>query len=225
MQIIVAIVVLLVALALLVMRFQTFTGPATQTTGQPTGPATAFTEMFVNNNAGWTEGSINGLAASIAGKQYTLTTVPKNTFFPYPTKIGSLPKQFTLTAQIRQDKGTTDVFYGIAFYMTAQNGQTQAAYAFVITSNGLYALLRYDNNTSVTLWSGQSATIHNLHQINILQATVRDGTFSFKINGQATALKSGTSLKDTTYENGQAGLVVTGPDAQFTATKVQLAIP
>ncbi|MBA2393920.1 MAG: protein kinase [Ktedonobacteraceae bacterium] len=225
MQIIVAIVVLLVALALLVMRFQTFTGPTTQTTGQPTGPATAFTEMFVNNNAGWTEGSINGLTASVAGKQYTLTTVPKDTFFPYPTKIGSLPKQFTLTAQIRQDKGTTDVFYGIAFYMTAQNGQTQAAYAFVITSNGLYALLRYDNNTSVTLWSGQSTVVRNLHQINTLQATVKDGTFSFKINGQATALKSGTSLKDTTYENGQAGLVVTGPDAQFTATKVQLAIP
>ena len=226
MQMIVGIVVLVVSLALLVMRFQSFSGPGTSSTVQSTSPATAFTETFANNNAGWTEGSINGLTASVSGDHYTLNTGPGNTFFPYPTKIGMLPKQFTLTAQMRQDKGKTDVFYGIAFYMTAQNGQTKAAYAFGITSNGFYDILRYDdNNASSTLWTGQSATIHNLHQNNTLQAIVHNGTFSFKINGQTVSLKNGPSAKDTTYASGQLGLIVTGPNAQFTATKVQLAIP
>jgi serine/threonine protein kinase len=227
MQMIVGIVVLVVALALLVMRFQAFSGPSTPAaTVQPTGQATAFTETFANNNAGWTEGNINGLTASIDGGHYTLATGPKDTYFPYPTKTGLLPKQFTLTAQIRQDKGNTDVFYGIAFYITAQNGQTQAAYAFIIASNGFYQVLRYDSNgPAPALWQGNSTKIHGLQQSNTLQATARNGTFSFKINGQVIPLKSGTSLKDTTYQSGQAGLVVTGPNAQFTVTKVQLATP
>ena len=226
MQMILGIVVLVVALALLVMRFQSISGPANPPTVQSTGPATAFTETFANNNAGWTEGSINGLTASVSAGHYTLNTGPQNTFFPYPTKIGMLPKQFTLTAQIKQDQGNTSVFYGITFYMTAQNGQTKTAFAFVITSNGLYDVLRYDNNnTSSALWTGQSTSIHTIHQNNILQAIVHNGTFSFKINGQTMALKNGPSTKDTTYASGQLGLVVTGPNAQFTATKVQLAIP
>jgi serine/threonine protein kinase len=225
MQIIVGIVVLIVALALLVMRFQSFSGPGTPPTVQSTGPATAFTETFANNNANWTEGSINGLTANVDGGHYTLNTDPKNTYFPYPTKIGPLPKQFTLTAQIRQDKGDTTVAYGIAFYLTAQNGQTQSAYAFVITSNGLYEVLRYDSSgLAPALWQGNSTKIHGIQQSNTLQATVRNGTFSFKINGQVVPLKSGTSLKDTTYESGQVGLIVAGPNAQFTVTKVQLAI-
>jgi serine/threonine protein kinase len=226
MQIIVGIVVLVVALALLVMRFQFFSGTGTPPTVQSTGPATAFTEIFANNNAGWTEGSINGLTASVAGGHYTLNTGPKNTYFPYPTKIGPLPKQFTLTAQIRQDKGDTTVAYGIAFYLTAQNGQTQSAYAFVITSNGFYEVLRYDSSgLAPALWQGNSTKIHGIQQSNTLQATARNGTFSFKINGQVVPLKSGTSLKDTTYASGQVGLLVAGPNAQFTVTKVQLVIP
>jgi Protein kinase domain len=226
MQIIVGIVVLIVALALLVMRFQFFSGPGTPAIVQSVGPATAFTETFANNNAGWTEGSINGLTASVDGGHYTLNTGPQNTFFPYPTKIGTLPKQFTLTVQIRQDKGDTKIAYGISFYLTAQNGQTQSAYAFVITSNGFYEVLRYDNNgLAPALWQGNSTKIHGLQQINTLQAIVRNGTFSFKINGQVVPLKSGASLKDTTYASGQVGLIVAGPNAQFTVTKVQLAIP
>ena len=226
MQMIVGIVVLIVALALLVMRFQSISGPGTPSTLQSTHPATAFTETFANNNAGWIEGNINGLTASVSAGHYTLSTGPQNTFFPYPTKIGMLPKQFTLTAQLRQDQGNTTVFYGITFYMTAQDGQTKTAYALVITSNGFYDVLRYDtNNTSSTLWTGQSPSIHTIHQNNTLQAIVRNGTFSFKINGQTMALKNGSSTKDITYTTGQLGLVVTGPNAQFTATKVQLTIP
>jgi hypothetical protein len=125
-----------------------------------------------------------------------------------------------------QDKGDTTAAYGIAFYLNAQNGTTNSAYAFIITSNGNYELLRYDaNGSSSVLWAGQSSAIHGLHQSNTLQAIVRNGTFSFKINGQIVPLKQGTSLKDTTYGSGQLGLFVAGPTTQFTATKVQLAIP
>jgi serine/threonine protein kinase len=224
MQMIVGIVVLVVALALLVMRFQFFTGGnSTSQTIQSTGPATAFTETFANNNAGWIEGSTNGLTASVNSGQYTLNLVPANTYFPYPSKIGSLPADFTLTAEIRQDKGNTAIAYGVVFDL---NVQTKSCYAFFITGDGKYAILRYDNGTSNSpLWAGQSGTILSTHKSNTLQATVRNGTFSFKINGRLVPLKNGTSMKDTTYKTGQLGLLVAGPDAQFTVTKVQLAIP
>jgi serine/threonine protein kinase len=224
-QMIVGILVLIVALILLVMRFQFFTGSsATPQTTSTT--ATAFTETFANNKAGWIEGNINGLITSVDPGHYTLTVGPKNTYFPYPAKIGALPANFTLTAQMTQDKGDTTAAYGIAFYLNAQNGTTNSAYAFIITSNGNYELLRYDaNGSSSVLWAGQSSAIHGLHQSNTLQAIVRNGTFSFKINGQIVPLKQGTSLKDTTYGSGQLGLFVAGPTTQFTATKVQLAIP
>ncbi len=224
MQMIIGIAVLVVALALLVMRFQSFIGGnSTSQAGQSTGPATAFTETFTNNNAGWPEGSINGLTSSVDSGHYTLSTDPGNTYFPYPSKIGSLPKNFTLIAQIRQDKGATTVAYGIVFYL---NGQARSCYAFLITDAGRYALLRYDNGTSgPPLWEGQSRAILSNHKSNTLQATVRNGTFSFKINGHLVPLKNGTSIKDMTYESGQPGLLVTGPGAQFIVTKVQLAIP
>jgi hypothetical protein len=216
--------VLIVALVLLVMRFQLFTKSGG--TPQATSTAAPFSDTFANNNAGWVEGTINGLTSSVYGGHYTLSVAPGNTYFPYPTKIGTLPKQFTLTAQIRQDKGGTNIAYGIVFYLNAQNGETKSAYAFIITSNSNYELLRYDSNGSSTvLWTGQSSAIHGLHQSNTLQAIVRNGTFSFQINGQIVALKQGTSLKDTTYGSGQLGMFVAGPDTQFTATKVQLAIP
>ncbi len=225
-QMVVGIIMLVVALALLVMRFQFFTG-GNANPQATTGTARAFTETFANNNAGWIEGNINGLTSSVYGGHYTLSVAPENTYFPYPTKIGTLPKQFTLTAQIKQDTGNTQRAYGIVFYLNAQNSETKSCYAFVITSNKDYEVLKYDaTGLAPALWQGNSPAIHGLHQSNTLQATVRHGTFSFKINGQRILLNNNKfSITDTTYSSGYAGLLVTGPNAQFTVTRVQLAIP
>jgi hypothetical protein len=221
-QVVVGIVMLVVALALLVMRFQFFTG--SNGNPQTTRTAAAFTNIFANNNAGWIIGSVNGLTASVDRGHYTLSVDPKNTYFPYPTKIGTLPSNFTLIAQIGQDKGDTNTAYGIVFYL---NSDTKSCYAFIITSNGNYEILRYDaTGPAPPLWQGKLSTIHGLHQSNTLQVTARHGTFSFKVNNQMIPLSAGkTSITDTTYSSGYMGLLVAGPSAQFTATKVQLTIP
>jgi len=220
-QMVVGIVVLVVALALLVMRFQFFTG--NNGNPQTAGTASAFTDTFTNNNAGWIIGNINGLTASINGGHYTLDAGPKNTYFPYSTKIGTLPSDFTLMAQIQQNKGDTNIAYGIVFYL---NSAAKSCYAFFITSSGGYEILRYDATGSASpLWQGNSAQIH-AHQSNILQVTAHHGTFSFKVNDQVLSLNGGkTSITDTTYSSGYLGLLVAGPNAEFTATKVQLTLP
>jgi hypothetical protein len=98
----------------------------------------------------------------------------------------------------------------------------------MINSAGNYLIMRYDggNAPPKQLWNGSSSAIHiGPHKKNRLQGIAQNSHFSFKINDQSALLAPGqTTLTDTTYTNGQPGLLITGPSASFIVTKVQLEI-
>ncbi len=134
-----------------------------------------------------------------------------------------------MSTRIRQDTGGQDRFYGLALNLRYQQNTARSCYAFVVSSNGNYMVLRYDTPSMgaispTVLWQGRSSAIHGLHQINELQVTDLHGTFTFKINGLQVPLKQGRSITDTTYTGSQPGLMVTGPGAGFVVTRMQLAI-
>ena len=231
-QVIAGIAILVIVLAVIVMRFQASPGGTRSITNtvHTSTVAAPFVDTFATNSQDWVEGSIGGLTANIGG-QYTLATdAQKNTYFPYPARSGTLPQNFTLSTRIKQDTGTLDRFYGLALNLRYQQNAARSCYAFVVASNGTYMVLRYDSTSTgaispTVLWQGNSSAVHGLHQSNELQVTDQHGTFTFKINGQQVQLKKGNTLTDTTYTNGQPGLMVTGPGAGYTVTRVQLAIP
>ena len=228
-QLIVGIAILVIVLAGIVLRFQA--NPGAKSSSNTASTAAPFVDTFASNSQDWIEGNVNGLTASINKSQYTLSTDATNTtYFPYPARQGNLPDSFTLSTRMRQDVGRPDRFYGLTLYLHYQQNVARSCYAFVIASTGAYMVLRYDTSgtqaiRSTTLWQGRSSAIHGLHQNNELQVTSRHGTFTFKINGRLVPLKSGTTLSDTTYTNGQPGLLVTGPDANYAVTRMQLAAP
>jgi len=230
-QVIAGIAILIIVLAVIVMRFQASPGVTQTTTNTVHTTTTAsFVDTFATNSQDWVEGSIGGLTASVNNGQYTLTTDTQNdTYFPYPASGGALPKNFTLSTRIRQDTGGQDRFYGLALNLRYQQNTARSCYAFVVSSNGNYMVLRYDTPSMgaispTVLWQGRSSAIHGLHQINELQVTDLHGTFTFKINGLQVPLKQGRSITDTTYTGSQPGLMVTGPGAGFVVTRMQLAI-
>ncbi len=231
-QMIAGIAILVIVLAVIVMRFQASPGDTGYTTNMVHTPTTAapFVDTFATNSQDWVEGSIGGLTASVNG-QYTLTTNARNeTYFPYPARSGTLPQNFTLSTRMQQDTGTLDRYYGLALNLRYQQNAASSCYAFVVASNGTYMVLRYDSAgmsaiSPTVLWQGNSSAIHGLHQSNELQVTDQHGTFTFKINGQQMLLKKGHTLTDTTYTGGQPGLMVTGPGAGYSVTRMQLAIP
>lgn len=207
--------------------------PGQTSTGQTT--ATPFHETFVDNSRNWTVGSSadNNLTASAPShNQYILQVgSTATTYFPNPSGVGALPANFTLSAQMMQTQGATDVSYGIAFRLK-QSGSNVYAYAFVIDSSENYQVLKYDTAVSTTptkLWGGsQLAAVHpGLNQGNLLQVIVRGNRFSFIVNGtpvQVGANKA-TSLTDSSYTGGEPGLLVAGPGTSFTVTSVQLTLP
>ena len=196
-----------------------------------TSPAKAFVDTFTDNHNQWMEGNFDGVTAGISNSQYSLTVDnQQNTHFPYPAAIGILPENFTMTVHIMQNAGKDDVAYGLAFHLTYEGSQAKSCYAFVITSSGSYAVLRYTggvlDNAWSSSWTGGSSAMHTGSALpNELQAIVQGNTFSFKINGQTVTTKSGTTVTDTAYTGGQLGVLVAGPSASFTVTQVQLAIP
>ncbi len=236
-QVIAGIAILVIVLAVIVMRFQASPGGTGSTTSTPTAVQTTttaapFIDTFATNSQQWVEGNIGGLSASVTNGQYTLTTdgQQNNTYFPYPASSGTLPKNFTLSTRIRQDTGGTDRFYGLALNLRYQQNAARSCYAFVVSDDGNYMVLRYDTAGTgaihpTILWQGSSSAIHGLHQANDLQVIAQHGTFTFKINGQQVPLKKGNTLADTTYSAGQPGLMVTGPGANYVVTRVQLAVP
>ncbi len=194
------------------------------------GAATSFNENFHNNDRNWTIGEQdNGnLTASISSNsQYTLTIgSASNTYFPNPSSVGTLPDNFTLTAQIAQNKGGSNVFYGLAFHLR-QEGSKVYCYTFVINSNGNYEVLKYNADVSSTprqLWQGQSSSIHN-GQSNTLQVTGHGNTFSFRVNNTLVPINASNQMADNDkpYTGGQPGLLVAGPNTTFTVTSVTLS--
>lgn len=231
-QIITAIILTILAIVLIVPKvFPSIGLPSAPGTIQ-TSSIKPFLDNFHENNLQWPVGNINGLQATLGNNQYNLTTDSNtNTHFPYPASGGTLPANFTLMAQISQETGGTDVAYGITFNFTSDGGnQVKSCYAFVIYSNGNYAVLRYDNGQWYQQWShqwhGSSSLIHSgLHRINRLQVVARENTFSFMINNSEVQYNGSTTILDRAYTGGLPGLLVTGPSANFIVTKVQLTIP
>lgn len=194
----------------------------------PQSPSSArsFTDTFHTNDNNWSQGSSNGLTATVASGQYTLITdTQESTHFPYPKAVGTLPANFILTAEIIQEQGSTQVFYGLVFYLQPE---LTRCYAFVMNNIGNYQILRYDgaSTTPNVLWSGTISNFQSsLHKKNQLQVKAQTGHFSFTIDNQPVPLQPGqTTLTDTTYMSGQPGLLIAGPNTSFIVTKVQLEI-
>jgi hypothetical protein len=200
----------------------------------PPGSISAFTETFQDNHLGWTVGSLGGFAASISFNKYLLTVSDGNTYFPNPATLGTLPANFTLTAQIAQSSGNSNSFYGLAFRFKQSGGQVYC-YAFVIEGNGNYQVVKYDPNASrgfgLLFSSTQplSAIKQGLNQINTLQTIVHGNTFSFKINDTLVPVNNppDQTITDSSspYTGGKLALLVASLNTQFTVTYVQLTIP
>lgn len=204
-----------------------FTHLQSPLTPSASSSATSFIDTFdTSNNNGWPQGNSAGLTASIEQGKYTLITDSQaSTHFPYPKTIGMLPANFTLTGAIEQEQGSAQIYYGLVFYLQPDSPR---CYAFVINNAGSYQILRYDAGKTQpeALWIGSSSAIQaDLHKQNQLQVIAQNSHFSFKVNNQVLPLKPGqATLTDTTYSNGQLGLLVTGPNASFIVTKVQLEV-
>jgi serine/threonine-protein kinase len=202
----------------------------------PSTTATPFTETFQDTHLGWISGSSNGLTATVTANRYTLVVsqaTPPNTYFPYPSNVGSLPDNFTWTVQISSDQADPKVFYGLAFRLKL-DGNNVACYAFVINGQGDYEVLKYmsGSKTPSILWQATSNTIHTIpNTSNTLQAIVKGNKFSFAINGTPLSGQSSTITDNSgspPYTGGQPALAVAGSSSSqmsFSATSAQLAIP
>lgn len=222
-----AIVLTIVIVAFFALNGWPFTHFQSPLTTSVSPSARSFIDTFdTSNNNGWPQGNSAGLTASIEKGQYTLITDSQaSTHFPYPKAIGMLPANFTLTSEIGQEQGSPQLYYGIVFYLQPD---TPRCYAFVINNVGSYQILRYDAGKAQpeALWTGSSSAIQTEpHKQNQLQVIAQNSRFSFKVNNQNLPLKPDQeTLTDTTYSNGQLGLFVTGPNASFIVTKVQLEV-
>src|SRR5436305_895951 len=195
-------------------------------------PSGAFVDTFKDNYNHWLNGSIaGGLTADVSNNHYTLSYDNEaNTHFPYPGSVSQLSSSFTLTTQISQEAGNTEIPYGLAFRMQYSGNQMVSCYAFAIHSSGAYIFMRYDTangqmQSSVLAQGFVSQFRKGLHQSHQLQAMVKNNTFSFTIDDQAVQLKSGMTLTDATYTDGTLGLLVSGPNSRFVVTRVQFDIP
>ncbi len=227
--------ILLVLIGLLIVKQGVIPG-LNSNQNTPSTNATPFTETFQDTHLGWINGSSNGLTATVKPNNYTLVVsqaTPSNTYFPYPSNLGSLPDNFTWTVQISSNEADPKVFYGLAFRLKL-DGTNVSCYAFVINGQGDYQVLKYipGSKTPTILWQAQSNTIHNgPNTSNKLQAIVKGNNFSFTINdtpvsGQSNPItdNSGTPL----YTGGQPALAVAGSSSSemsFSATSAQLSIP
>jgi hypothetical protein len=202
-----------------------------------TTQAQPFTETFHNNQRGWRENTSNDVTSTIGGNSYALAVGnTSNLLFlcPSSTQVGTLPGNFSLTTQIAQKQGSSDAYYGIAFHLRLEEGTNNVyGYAFVINGRGTWALLKYDPhlpNGPITLKSGVStSSIHDTPASNTLQVMAQGSNFTFKINGTLLPI-NGTGQTDQTvidksYTGGLLALAVSGPNASFLVTSVQLTIP
>lgn len=236
-----ALIALVVILAVLWPTISKLFPPGSGGTTQQAAP---FTENFQKNDRGWPNGQWgNGhLIASFANTGYTIDidggVTNLDYFFPHPAQrvVGTLPDNFTLSADITQTKGGTDAVYGIAFNLTQNADATKVyCYAFVIDGKGDYEVWRFDSDAPTIpqkLWQGQnSALIHTgLNQDNTLQAKITGNNLSFEANNQAVPVgrNQATTVADTVgtpFKGGLMALVVSGPNTSFTVKSMQLAIP
>jgi serine/threonine protein kinase len=208
-------------------------GPPSLPFSSSSAQATAFVETFQDNQRNWSSPT-NDVTVTLANQQLVLATgnVPANNFyFPYPQAVGTLPPNFTLSAQITHNQGSSSAWYGLAFALD-QSGGTFHSYAFAVNDNGQYAFLKFDPTAKViptVLHIGQLSSQVQLaaNQPNRLQVVVYHQTFSFSVNGTTIPIGGSAVTADSSapYTGGQLGLLVTGTNSIFIVTKVQLTIP
>jgi len=202
--------------------------PSTTTGGN--APFTS--EDFRNNDHNWTFGNLdNGnLVADITAHKYTLAIGNvQTTYFPHPapmgTAAGPLSQNFTVTIKMAQTGGDSNKLFGLSFRLQG-NDQQVSSYVFAITLAGHYQLSKYTTNTGTLVKEGAASINGKLNQINTIKVIVRGNTFLFYVNGQLVQLL-GTpdhsfTDNDHPFTGGQLGVYVTGPNASFVVTSVEL---
>lgn len=192
--------------------------------------AQAFDEHFQNNNLNWLVGSdiAPGVNASTPGEgAYTVTISADTTVFSYPQAVGVLPDNFTLTATLQQNSGTSNGVYGIAFHLSGGNSNKVSCYALIVNSSGKYEILEYINSHATTISQGNyqpNATKHTL----TVQA--QGNNYTFSVDRQAEQITIGANSSSHSWSNsdlhdGQMALLFAGANTEFEATNVQLSIP
>ncbi|HXL37959.1 MAG TPA: serine/threonine-protein kinase [Ktedonobacteraceae bacterium] len=196
--------------------------------------ATAFTENFQSTTRNWTAGTIGGLSTGIGNNQYDIQiSGGPATYFPHPV-IGSLPDTFTLTATMEQTRGSPNAWFGLAFREKDDgNGGNVTCYAFGIQTNGSSTVQKYDPNAAnhtITI-GGSTNPVPGFktgnNQFHSIQAVVHGSKFFFKVDNQIVPVSPSPdkSISDSQYSSGHLTLYVSGSNATFIVTSVQLAIP
>jgi serine/threonine protein kinase len=207
----------------------TGSGNGTNTsTSSGTGTASPFLEQFQSSNKlNWSTGQFaQGVTADVGNGQYTIETTEQGTAFPFPSAVGNLPANFTLTASMAEQAGDADTLsYGLVVRFTAQSGVAEDGYALVITSGGSYGILEIGHGHTLAdpLWQGTYAGGAGQHTLKI---QARGSNYTFFIDQQQIATGSNQStLNNPDITTGGLALLVTGPGGTFITTKVQLNIP
>jgi serine/threonine protein kinase len=195
--------------------------------------ARSFTENFQDNHLRWPRGNWNGLTPAMSGNAYTLSiSSTSSAFFVCPdmAKVGVLPGDFTLTTQITQTKGNSDASYGLIFHFSENQDMSKpSTYAFVIRGDGNCGLFKYDpheQGASKPIKALSDCPSVQVASSNTLQVIARGNTFTFLINGNTVPFngpeQSDQSVIDSSYSGGQMGLFVSGNNAAYAVTLVQL---
>jgi serine/threonine protein kinase len=226
-------VVLLLSIGLLLAKQGVIPGlSSNQNIGSTT--ATAFTENFQGTTRNWTAGTFGGLTTGIVNNQYDIQiSGGPNTYFPHPA-VGTLPDNFTLTVTMAQTQGQANAWFGLAFRENDDgNGGNVTCYAFGIQTSGSSTVQKYDPSVAHhTITIGESTipvpgfkTGNN--QFHTIQAIVRGSRFFFKVDNQIVPVSPSPdkSISDSQYSGGNLTLYVSGSNATFIVTSVQLAIP
>ncbi|HEY4383268.1 MAG TPA: serine/threonine-protein kinase [Ktedonobacteraceae bacterium] len=203
---------------------RTSSGSSGTSTISSTAKVTLFDENFADNRLVWLNGTdpTGHLTTSLQNNQYSMTVdATEATFFPYPDNVNPLPETFKLTTRLTQLQGATNRYYGVTIYFKTDN-QTTTAYAFVITSAGKYALLKYTGtSTPISVGpNGTSTAIRGLGKENTLVATVTKNQIVCSVNGSIVG--SVPVPTDPLFQGGRVSLFVTGPNATFVAKEVKL---
>lgn len=196
--------------------------------------AQAFDDQFQDNHLNWQTGTLSpGVTLSTpAAGAYITTISTSTTAFPYPQAVGLLPDTFTLTTTLQQTAGAPDNAYGLAFHFTQDTSGHVTCYAFVIVSNGSYAIYEYIGNNPVTIATGNYQAGAQAHTLTV---KAQGNSYAFAIDKQALQITLGAQAPAATWSNsdlhsGHLALLLAGPgsgetSASFKATDVQLSIP
>jgi serine/threonine protein kinase len=228
-------VVLLFSIGLLLAKQGVIPTPgftSNQNTGSTT--AAAFTENFQGTTRNWTAGTIGGLTTGIVNNQYAIQiSSGPATYFPHPM-VGTLPDTFTLTVTMEQTQGSPNAWFGLAFREKDDgNGGNVTCYAFGIQTSGSSTVQKYDPNVAhhtITI-GGSTNPVPGFktgnNQLHTIQAVVHGSTFFFKVDNQTVPVSPSPdkSITDSQYSGGHLTLYVSGSDATYIVTSVQLAVP